>query len=164
MDGRKDFTIDSVNFGDLADYFRELRQNHSMKTIIILVSKPCSFLVSGKGLHCRNKFYSKTVNNDRWFSANWRLLLHSHVLSWAFDGMMGITRCWHHNIVISCILDIWSLLRMAVYSGIALLDWQKPAGHLPFLARAGGKPGIPELIASYLSSCSIMILLLKATL
>ena len=122
MDGRKDFTIDSVNFGDLADYFRELRQNHSMKTIIILVSKPWSFLVFWKGFHCRNKFYSKTVNNDKWFTANWRLQLHIHVLSWAFDGMMGITRCWHNNIVISCILDIWSLLRMAVYSGIGLTE------------------------------------------
>lgn len=38
MDGRKDFTIDPVNFGDLATYFSELKQNHNMKTIIILVS------------------------------------------------------------------------------------------------------------------------------
>lgn len=37
MDGRKDFTIDRNNFGDLADYFHELRANHNMKTIIILV-------------------------------------------------------------------------------------------------------------------------------
>lgn len=38
MDARKDFTIDPVNFADLPQYFQELRANHSMKTIIILVS------------------------------------------------------------------------------------------------------------------------------
>ena len=36
MDERRDFTIDQGNFGDLPEYFEELRSN-GMRTIIILV-------------------------------------------------------------------------------------------------------------------------------
>ena len=36
MDERRDFTIDQANFGDLPEYFEELRSN-GMRTIIILV-------------------------------------------------------------------------------------------------------------------------------
>ena len=37
METRKDFTIDHDNFGDLPEYFAELRSKHNMRTIIILV-------------------------------------------------------------------------------------------------------------------------------
>ena len=50
MDGRKDFTIDPVLFGDLPQYFQKLRSEYHMKTIIILVCKNAEKFKSGKKL------------------------------------------------------------------------------------------------------------------
>jgi len=38
MEARKDFTVDPVLFDGLEELFADLRANHTMKTIIILVS------------------------------------------------------------------------------------------------------------------------------
>ena len=56
MDGRKDFTIDPVLFGDLPQYFQKLRSEYHMKTIIILVCRDAEKFKS------RRKLFEKNCN------------------------------------------------------------------------------------------------------